>query len=109
MTFGSEGEDRERKGSDRKELTKALTAWRKETYDSDPIGFLFDMQDIITDEGISLVAKLSPSRLHRDGPDVITKELGETIEWGSCYARGVFEQVWKYDHGNSSQVPTYNS
>lgn len=107
VTFGPEGEDHERKVADRKELVKTLTVWRQETYNADPLGFLFDIQDIITDDGINLVAKISPSRLYRDGPDVITTELGETSEWGSRHAEGVFEQTWKYDHGDSDKVPTY--
>ena len=59
------------------------------------------------DDGINLVAKISPSRLYRDGPDVITEELGETSEWGSCCVKGVFEQTWKHDHSDSDKVPTY--
>ena len=35
------------------------------------------------------------SRLHRDGPDMIIEELGDTVEWGSQYARGMFERVWR--------------
>jgi len=107
VTFGPEGEDHERKGGDRKELAKVLMAWRQKNYDTDPISFLYDIQDIVTEDGISLITKISPSQLHRDGPDVITKELGETFEWGCRHARGVFEQVWKHDHGDSDEVPTY--
>lgn len=107
VTFGQEGEDLERRGGDRKEVVKVLTEWRQETYDTDTIGFLYDIQDIITEDGIGLVAKISPSRLHRDGPDVITKNLGETVEWGSRYARGMFERVWRHDHNNTNQIPTY--
>jgi len=84
-----------------------LTAWRQQTYDTDPIGFLYDIQDIITEDGIGLIAKMSPSQLHRDGPDAITKELKETLEWGSRHAWGMFEQVWWHDHGDSSPVHTY--
>jgi hypothetical protein len=56
-----------------------LMVWRQRTYDSDPISTLYGIQDIITEGGICIIAKLSPPRLHRDGPDAITKELGETI------------------------------
>lgn len=109
VTFGLEGEDHERKGADRKELTKVLTAWRQTTYDSDPISFLYDIQDIVTEDGVSVIAKIAPSRLQRGGPDTIIDELEETSEWGSRYAQGVFEEVWKYDHRNVAQVPTYKS
>ena len=68
---------------------------------------MYDIQDIITEDGINLIAKLPPSRLHRDGPYAITKELGETAEWGSQYAGGMFECVWRHDHDNSDRVPTY--
>ena len=109
MTFGSGGEDRERKGSDRKELVKVLMDWRQETYNSGSINFLSgDIEDIITEDGISLVAKISPARLHRDGLALIVKELGETFEWGSRHAEGMFKQVWKHDHGDSDKVLTYN-
>jgi hypothetical protein len=107
VTFGPEGEDHERKGGDREELEKVLIAWRQETYDSDPIGFLYEIEDILTDEGIGIIAKVPPSRLYRDRPEGIIKELKETAEWGSRRARGIFEQVWKHDHGDSSRVPTY--
>ena len=107
VTSGPESEDRERKGGDRKELVKALTEWRQKTHDTDTIGFMYDIQDIITEDGINLIAKLPPSRLHRDGPYAITKELGETAEWGSRYAGGMFERVWRHDHDNSDRVPTY--
>ena len=105
--FGPEGKNCERKGGDRKALIKILTAWRQRTYNLDPIGFLYDIQDIVTEDGINLVAKISPSRLDGDGPDAITKELEETSEWGSCYARGMFEEIQKYDHRNS--VPAHTS
>lgn len=97
VTFGTEGEDRERKGGNHKELAKVLMMWRQQTHDLDPIGFLYDIQDIVTEDGISLVTKISPSRLHRDGAEVIVKELGETSEWGSRYAQGMFEEVRKHD------------
>ena len=84
-----------------------LMAWRQKTYDSDPISFLYDIQDIIAEDGICLVAKVSPSRLHREGPDTITKELEETLEWGSRYAVGMFEEIWRHDHGDIAQVSMY--
>ena len=107
VTFGPEGEDHQRKGADRKELIKVLIEWRQKTHDDDTIGFIYNIQDIVTEDGISLVAKISPSRLHRDGPDAITKELGEAVEWGSRYAKEMFELVWRYDNRNSDRVPTY--
>jgi len=107
VTLGPDGKDHERKGSDRKELVKVLTAWRQRTYNPYPINFLYDIQGIVTEDGIGLVAKISPSRLHRDGPSSITRELDETFEWGSHHARGMFELVWGYDHGDSDQMPTY--
>lgn len=107
MTFGPEGEDQERKGADRKELAMALTAWRKKKHHADPINFLYDIQDIITEDGISLVAKIPPSRLRRDGPGVIVEELGETLEWGSCHAMEIFRQVWEHDYDDSKPIPTY--
>jgi hypothetical protein len=84
-----------------------LMAWRQRTYDSDPISILYDIQDIITEGGICIIAKLSPPRLHRDGPDAITKELEETLEWGSQYAAGMFEEIWRHDHSDIAQVSTY--
>ena len=107
VTFGAEGGDQERKGANRKELVKVLAAWRQKTYHADPINFLYDVQDILTEDGISLVTKIPPSQLHRDGPGVITKELGETLKWGSRHAMEVFKQVWEYDYNNSEPVPTY--
>ena len=101
MTFGSEGEDHQRKGVNRKELIKVLTEWRQKIHEGDTIGFIYNIQDIVTEDGIGLVAKISPSRLHRDGPDAITKELGETVEWGSRYAKEMFELVWRYDNRDS--------
>ena len=86
-----------------------LMDWRQETYNSGSINFLSgDIEDIITEDGISLVAKISPARLHRDGPALIVKELGETFKWGSRHARGMFAQLWKHDYGDSDKVPTYN-
>ena len=99
--------DRDRKGEDFKELVKVLTEWRQDTYDSDPFHVLSESEDIIEDSGIKVVAKISPSRLHRDGPDVIIEELGETVEWGSQHVRRMFTRVWRHDHDDSDQVPTY--
>jgi len=107
MTFGPEGEDRERKGKGFKELVTVLKEWRRRTYRADPIRIVYDIEDIISEDGINLVAKISPSRLHRDGPDLIIKALGETVEWGSRYARGMFEQVWRHDHDDSDDIPTF--
>lgn len=84
-----------------------LTAWRQNTYDLDPISFLYNIQDIITEDRIGLIAKISFSQLHRDGPEAIMRELEETLEWGSRYVQEMFEQVWKYDHSDSAQVPMY--
>ena len=84
-----------------------LIAWRQKIYDSDSIGFLYDIQDIITEDGIDLVAKISPSQLRREGPDVIMRELEETFEWGSRYAQEIFEQVQKHDYDGLDKVPTY--
>ena len=42
--------------------------------------YVYDMEDILADDGISLIAKIPPSRLYRDGPEAITRELGETLE-----------------------------
>jgi hypothetical protein len=106
VTFGSEGEDHERKGGDYKELIEVLTEWRQQMHDSDPLGFIYDIQDIITEDGISLIAKVPPSRLHRGGPAAITKELGETDEWGTRYASRMFEQVWRHDHKDSDELVT---
>jgi len=107
VTFGPEGEDRERKGKGFKELVKILTEWRRRTYRADPVRVVYDIEDIISEDGINLVAKIPPSRLHREGPGLIIKALGETAEWGSRYARGMFEQVWRHDHDDSDEVPTY--
>lgn len=107
VTFGSEGEDRERKGKGFKELVNVLTEWRRRTYRADPVRVVYDIEDVISEDGIKLVAKIPPSRLHRNGPDEIVKELGETTEWGSQYAREMFEQVWRHDHDDSDEVPTY--
>lgn len=107
MTYGPEGEDRKRKGGDCKKVIKILMEWRQRVYYSDPISIVYDIQDIITEDGIGLVAKISPSRLYRDGPETITKELKETVGWGTQYARWVFECLWRHDHDDSSQIPTY--
>ena len=83
----------------RKELIKVLTEWWQKIHEGDTIGFIYDIQDIVTEDGIGLVAKISPSQLHRDGPDAITKELGEMVEWGSrchrydflvCFRNGLY-------------------
>jgi len=80
VLFGPEGEDRERKAGERKELMKLLVEWRRITHNSDCLSILYSVRDIITEEGIRLVAKMSPSRLHRDGPKMIVKELDEMFE-----------------------------
>lgn len=104
MTFGSDGtKERARNRSDCKKLQEALVAWREKTFDSDAISSLFDIQDIdITEEGIGLIAKLPPSQVRSGGPEVITKELGETVEWGSRYARELFERIQEHDCGINS-------
>ena len=106
ITFGPEGEDRERKGKDHKDLIEALIEWRQNTYETDPIGFLYNIQDIIDEDGISSIAKVSPARLQRDGPDGITTVLEETAEWGSRHTRGMFEIISKYDGNDPSRLPT---
>ena len=105
VTAGPEGEDRERKGKDRKDLIEALIEWRQNTYEIDPIGFLYDIQDIIVEDGISLITKVSPARLQRDGPDGVKTVLEETAEWGSRHARGMFEMISKYDCNNPGGPP----
>lgn len=100
VTFGKEKEDRERSRGDRKKLAEALVAWRENTYDSDALNLLFSVQDILTDDGIGLIAKIPRSQLRRDGADMITRELGETTEWGSRYAGKVFKRIQEYDDGN---------
>jgi len=107
VSFGAEGGDCERTASDRKGLAKSLVEWRQTTYSSDRLNVLYSAQDIITEEGIRLVAKMSPSRLRRDGPNAIVKELSETCEWGTRYAGEIFEHVWKHDHDDIDPVPTY--
>ena len=103
MTFGSDGTtERARNRSDCKKLQEALVAWREKTFDSDAISGLFDIQDIITEEGIGLIAKLPPSQVRSGGPEAITKELGETVEWESRYARELFEQIQEHDSGINS-------
>ena len=91
IAFGKEKEDHERSRGDHKKLAEALVAWRENTYDSDALNLLFSVQDILTDDGIGLITKIPHSQLHRDGADMITRELGETTEWGSCYAGKVFK------------------
>lgn len=113
MLFGSDGlpckkseDDGRRKASNRKALINVLEAWREEVHNSDPIGFLFDVQDIIEDDGLVLVANIPPSQLYDGGPNVIVDELDETSEWAACYAREIFEQIWRHDHG-SKEIPMY--
>lgn len=107
VSFGQEGEDHERKASNRKKLAKSLVEWRQEAHSSDRLSVLYSIQDIITEEGIGLITKISSSRLHRDGPNVIVKELDETFEWGARYAREIFECIWEHDHDKIDPVPTY--
>ena len=104
MTFRLEDEDHQRKGVDRKELIKILTEWRQKTHDDHTIGFIYDIQDIVTEDEIGLVTKISPSRLHRDGPDAITMELREMVEWGSGYAKEMFQLVWRYENRDSDSL-----
>lgn len=110
MSFGPDGKECEddgtRKAGDRKKLIEVLEAWREEVHGSDPIGFLFDAQDVIEDDGIELVARIQPSRLYKDGPKAITNVLDETCEWGSFYARRMFERIWRHDHG-PIEMPMY--
>ena len=106
VTGGPEDDDRERKVKDRKGLIKALVEWRQNTYKTNPIGFLYEIQDIIDEDGIGLIAKVSPSQLQRDGSDVITAVLEETAKWNSRHARGMFEVISKYDGNGSSGPPT---
>lgn len=75
-------------------------------YNSDPLGFLFDAQDIVEDKGIELIARIPPSRLYDDGPKAIMNELDETLEWGSHYMRRMFEWIWRHDYG-FNEIPTY--
>ena len=91
VTIGPEGKDCERKGKDCKDLVEAFVELRQNTYEADPICFLYDIEDIINEDGIGLIAKVSSSRLQRDGPDGITTVLEETAKWGSRHARGMLE------------------
>lgn len=86
---------------------KVVVEWRRETYDSDPTHVLYEIEDILQEDGIGLIVKIPPSRLYRDGPEAIVRELGETLEWRSLYARALFEEIWKHDHGHTDQVPVY--
>jgi len=86
----------------------ALKEWRWKTYKSDPIRCVYDMDDILTDDGIDLIAKIPPSRLYREGPEAITRELGETFEWESRHVKALFERVWGHDHGGADQVPVHD-
>ena len=79
--------------SERQKLEKQLFKWRLKIRKEDPSTMLFPLDDILHATSITHLARFKPGEPETSSPECISAFIEESDEWGSIYAREVYDII----------------